>query len=198
MSIYLTLIVEDQLSEAVARRILDQTNREYQVVRALRRNNVQIKALISGINQASKSHVHFVLTDQDTVDKCPPNEIRELPEKIHHNLLYRFAVMETESWVMAHRKAFANLLSIPLSKIPPNTDKIPDPKQHLIGLAKKSRFKEIREDIVPRKNSINKKGPAYNSTLGKFVMEKWDVTEASKHSPSLHRTYQRLINFTPK
>ena len=98
---------------------------------------------------------------------------------------------------MAHREAISKFLSVPLNRIPINTDGIEKPKEHLINIAKKSKSKEIKEDIVPRYNSTSKVGPDYNGRLIEFVLKHWDVKKAIDVSPSLKRTFERLEKFTP-
>ena len=59
MPIHLTLIVEDSLSEAVARKMLNDVDRDYSVKNAFRWNKSKIKSRINGINKASKGFVYF-------------------------------------------------------------------------------------------------------------------------------------------
>ena len=197
MMVSLTLIVEDQLSEYVVRKMLQEFNAGYQVSNALRWNKDKIRTRVNAINMSSHGAAFFVLTDQDTKDRCPPDAINELSAPIHQNLLYRFAVMEVESWVMAHRTAISQYLSVPLSKIPLDTDAIDTPKEYLINLVRKSRSSKIRKDIVPRQNSTAKVGPDYNGRLIDFVSQHWDVRVASQSSQSLQRAFARLENFSP-
>ena len=194
----LILIVEDPLSECVAKKILEQLDRNYQVISVLHWNKDKIRTKIKDINQSAGGSAYFVLTDQDIVARCPPKAIKELSQPIHSNLLYRFSVMEIESWVMAHREAVSPFLSIPLNRIPANVDTITDPKAHLTALAKKSKSSSIRKDIPPPDNSTSKVGPDYNGRLSEFVMTHWDMDIALQHSPSLKRTVERLRHFSPK
>ena len=194
--ISLVLIAEDSLSEVVAKKIIAGANKNYEVVNVILWNKDKIKKKIKEINNAAKGSVYFVLTDQDTADRCPPNAINELPEPVHPNLMYRFAVMEIESWVMAHREAISNFLSVPKKQIPVNTDTINKPKEYLINLARKSRSGRIKKDIVPRDKSTSQVGPDYNGRLSEFVSKHWDVRIASQYSPSLTRTFRKLQNFT--
>ena len=194
--VYLILIVEDLLSEAVATKIIEKTERNFEIVNTLSWNKDEIKGRINDINNAARNQVYFVLTDQDTNDRCPPNAIKELPGQVHSNLLYRFAVMEIESWVMAHREAISEFLSVPLNRIPNNTDSIEQPKEYLVNMARISKSSRIKRDIAPRYNSTSKVGPDYNGRLIEFVSEYWNVRTAAQSSPSLKRTFERLINFS--
>lgn len=176
--------------------MLEEANNDFRVENVMRWDKYKIMENINSFNSAARSHIYFVLTDQDTNDRCPPNAINELAEPLHPNLLYRFSVMEVESWVLAHREAISRFLSIPLNKIPHKTDDIVKPKECLVNMARSSKSSNIRKDIVPRNNSTSKVGPDYNGRLIKFVLCHWDVRIASQVSPSLERTFERLTNFT--
>lgn len=194
--IYLTLVVEDRLSEAVAEALLRQSGQQYEVRRRFVYTKTEIQQKIDGLNNASQGSPYFVLTDQNGIKDCPPSEIRRLIRgPVNANLIYRFAVMEVESWVMAHRDAFAKFLSIPENKIPHDTDKIPHPKECLIGLARKSRCPSLKQAIVPPRGATSKTGPGYNVQLPAFVRRCWNAQQAAQHSPSLNRTLQRLKQF---
>lgn len=189
------LITEDSLSQLVVNQMLAQTGCACEVVNTLTWNKDKIKSKIQAINQSARGQAYIVLTDQDTPDRCPPTAIQEIPEALHANLLYRFAVMEVESWIMAHREAFAHFLSIPINRIPIDTDTLPDPKAELIRFAKMSRSSSIRADIAPAVNSNSEVGPDYNGRISEFIMAKWQAKAAARHSPSLTRALHRLEIF---
>jgi len=197
MPINIILIVEDLLGEAVAGKLLAKAGPLYSVIRVSRLSKSEIQSKINEINRAARSHAFFVLTDQDTKKQCPPDAVKSLRAPLHPSLLYRFAVMETESWLLADRAGMAKFLSVPASKIPQNPETISNPKEFLISLARKSRSSQIRKEIVPRINSTSKKGPYYNPVMSQFVWEVWNIDAAAKSSPSLQRAFSRLQSFTP-
>jgi len=158
----------------------------------------EIQKRINVMNRASRGISCFVLTDQDRFDTCPPGEIRKwVRGDVSPNLIYRFASMEVESWVMADREAFSKYLSIPVHRIPPLIDEIPDPKEFLVNLARKSRQYRLRRDLIPAPESINKVGPGYNARLSQFVQKHWNADRAAENSPSLERALRRLREFKP-
>jgi len=140
-----------------------------------------------------------VLTDLDTA-VCPPKLIKEwLSDSTqHHNLLFRVAVREVESWVLADRDHFAKFLGIMKELVPVDVDEIDDPKEYLINLVRKSRKRRLREDIVPTRGSTAKQGPNYNGCLISFVEESWVPNKAMRSSPSLRRTIKAVKKFQPK
>lgn len=198
MSIFLYLITEDSLSETVARKMLKSIDRDYEIVTVFTWNKDAIRRRIKDINRAARGFVYFILTDQDTEDRCPPDAIKEIGEPKHGNLLYRFAVMETESWVLAHREAVSRFLSLSVDRIPVQTDTILNPKEFLVSLVRRYGSGEAKRDIVPRRNSTSRVGPNYNGKLNEFVLKHWDVRVAAQSSGSLKRTFDRLREFEPE
>jgi hypothetical protein len=194
----INLVFEDVLSEAVLKQMLKQSQRPFLVGDCFnQRGNDQIKKNISGFNNAAKGMPYLVLTDLDNAD-CPLVILSEwLTQPKHPNLLFRIAVKEVEAWLLAHREAFAKFLGISVDLIPGDADRIPDPKQLLINLAKKSRKRKLREAIVPEPNSTAKIGKDYNGQLIEFVNKSWQVASAQTNSPSLERAMNALINFQP-
>lgn len=157
-----------------------------------------MKRNIYGFNKASKGMPYMILTDLDTKE-CAPSMIREwLPAGRNHNLIFRIAVREVESWLLADRSGFAKFLGISRDKMPKNPDGLIDPKAQLINLTRTSRKRDLREDIVPRVRSTAKQGPAYNERLVSFVREAWNPSKACQQSPSLERTLKALEVFAPQ
>ena len=203
--IAINLVFEDQLSEAVLRVILKQSRKNFEVLRCFpdltRRHSSSgfgyIKSKIKDFNQAAKGMPFLVLTDLDK-EECAPKLIREwLPVEPHPNLIFRVAKREVESWVMADRNAFADFLRIPLIKIPINIDdELEDPKAFLVKMARKSKDLSIRNAIVPQ-SATSKMGPDYNARLISFVMDRWKLERAVKHSDSLKRAVNAINNFQP-
>jgi hypothetical protein len=138
-----------------------------------------------------------VLTDLDAAE-CALQLIGEwLSVPKHPNLLFRIAVREVESWLIADTKGLSEFFAVPKSMIPSAPDKLEDPKATVVELARRSRSKAIRDRIVPRRKSTAKTGPDYNGCLGSFVRGSWDIQAAKANSPSLARTVDRLLSFRP-
>ncbi len=103
--------------------------------------------------------------------------------------------MEIESWILAHRDAFANFLLISPTLIPNNTDSIKDPKQLLMSIASRSRSTRLKSDIIPASGSTAKIGPDYNNRLSQFVKDDWDAFAAKTNSDSLSRAISCIQQF---
>ncbi len=190
------LAVEDPLSEAIARRLLLVLRPELIPTAVLGlggRDSVRVRC--RELNRSAAHLPVLVLTDQDVPDRCPPTLLIEWLGTARPNLIFRVAVMEVESWVMAHRDAFAAFISVPCNRVPANTDALPDPKQTLVNLARRSRRRDIRADLVPAAGSTAQVGPAYNPRLREFVESTWDPVAAADTSASLRRAVERLRDY---
>lgn len=194
----INLAVEDDLSEAVLKEILRQSQRPFSVGTCLKRGGYgYLKKILPKINLAAKGSPYLVLTDLDKND-CPLALMREwLSHPKHPNLIFRVAVTEVEAWLLAHREAFAQYLGISVDLIPDDADSITNPKELLIELTKKSRKRDLRDAIVPAKNSTAKVGKDYNGRLMQFVNEHWQAELAKAHSHSLERAVNAVANFEP-
>ena len=195
----INLAVEDELSEVVLRTLLRQLSQGYCIGACYRRGGFgYLRKMIKGFNNAARTVPFLVLTDLD-VCQCPPVLIREwlLERDFQPNLLFRVAVHEIESWVLAHRKAFAEFAGIQSELIPDDVDCVSDPKQFLIGLVRNCRKRDLKNDIVPARNSTARQGPDYNGRLARFVMNSWRYQDALPHSESLRRAVRRLQSFRP-
>ncbi|MBF2753803.1 MAG: hypothetical protein ISN29_00895 [Gammaproteobacteria bacterium AqS3] len=198
MGIHVRLFVEDQLTRDVVEKMLRQTEQNYSVLEPRFWNKDEIRMKVRGLNHAAKEHgsLYLVVTNQDTLANCPAGAVENLGAPLSANLLYRFAVMEIEAWVMADRENFADYLSVDIRSVPQLLDEVPKPKEKIVAIARKSRSKNIRDDLIPRHSrSSSKVGPNYGGVLSDFVAEQWSVSNAQKYSPSLKRTYQRLQTF---
>ncbi len=194
----INLVVEDLLSEAVLRKLLECSSKDYAVGTCYCQGGVgYIKNKIMGFNHAARGTPFLVLADLDNV-VCPPDLIKQwFMQPKHPNLIFRIAVREVEAWLLADRKGFAGYSRISEKKIPAASEDITDPKRTLIALVKHSPLADLRSDIVPREGTTAKIGPNYNGRLIDFVHSKWNVKNAKNNSLSLSRAIEVLHNFKP-
>lgn len=191
------LAVEDQLAEIVTKKLISEIRPDLDITLMLPlRGKEYLRTKAPGLNDASKGSNVFLFTDLDDRRLRPIDLIEQwVPGVRHPNFLFRVVVMETESWVLADRLNFASFLSVPVSKIPIDSDSVLRPKELVISLARASRKKTIRDDLVPQNGSTARVGPAYNSVMGKFINETWDIRAASSASESLRRASERIRTF---
>ncbi len=187
------LAVEDRLSDAVATKILGHFGIEIERKTGYKGNSyLQQKA--QSFNEAAHEECGiFMLTDLDSIQNCPPRLIQSwIKGSLNPRFFFRVAVIEVESWIMADRVALAAFLSIPMHRIPISTDNIPNPKEYLISLARRSKNKRLREALVPSHGTTLNVGDEYNTRLSEFVRDRWDLERAASVSPSLKRTLDRI------
>jgi len=166
------LAVEDILSESVLRKMLHEVRCDFDIGRCYRRSGSgYLKKNIRGFNHASKGMPFLVLTDLDR-GECAPKLIAEwLAVPKHPNLIFRVAVREVESWLLADRHAFAKFLGIKVGLVPRNVDEVQDAKRFLIDLSRRSPSRNLREAIPPPPGTTGRQGPDYNGRLIAFVEE---------------------------
>lgn len=190
------VVVEDELSEAVMRRLIASSSPRLRVDRVINeRGNSQIRIGIPKYKTASHALPHIVLTDLDRIPCAPALlgewRVGELPAR----MLFRIAVREVEAWLLADRSGIATFLDVPTTKVPLHPELLDDPKKSLIGLARKSRKRRLAQEIVPENGSAASIGPLYNAHLSRFVSENWNIDEARRLAPSLDKAFHRVAEF---
>ena len=191
------LVCEDALSMAVLRRLVSHARPQLMVrLPIITGSNTALFANMPKYVKASQQGVpHILLTDLDR-NECAPGlmgrwDVPSLPGQ----LLFRVAVHEVESWILADRRGFAEMTGLPLAKLPVDPDRILDPKQYLLNLVRRCRKNRLKRDVLPEQGSSASKGVFYNDRFGEFVGANWNVDNAAKRSPSLSKALLRLGSF---
>lgn len=154
-----------------------------------------IEERLRSLNRSAQGHPIIVLLDQDGEDDCPNVQTaRMLGGAVRNeNLLVRFAKLEIESWIMADRESLAMFLDVGVGRIPEQVERVDNPKQTLVNIARQSRSRQIRDAIVPSASSAASVGPLYNMELSRFVRTNWRLNVACEGSQSLRRSLERII-----
>jgi hypothetical protein len=195
MAISINLVFEDELSEYVLSRLLGCFDDKYLSGVSYNGHGFgYIKSKINGFNQACKSIPFIVLTDLDN-HPCPVKLKNDwFSSTPHPNMIFRIAVREVEAWLLADIEGFAEYTGVSKVNFPLNPELESDPKKTLINIAKRSRKRDVRGDIVPI-NENAQVGPNYNGRLMEFVYNYWDIQRAMERSESLRKAYRRLELF---
>jgi hypothetical protein len=198
MPLAVRLAAEGDLDEQVLRRLLADVGRPFAPgVCYGKHGRDHLRQNLPRFNHAARHCPFVVLADLET-DECPPVLIRAwLPDGGHSNLLLRIPVRMVESWLLADQDGLANFLGIPSSWIPSQPDLVEHPKRLVVQIARRSRFRTIREDLVPAPGSTSYVGKNYVAQMIRFVLTRWQTQEARRHSPSLDRALNALAHFTP-
>ena len=198
-----TLGVEDILSESVARRLVSEYAPEAQVIHVIGlRGNQALKQRIRDFAQIARYvGPSLVITDLDSFENCPADLVREWTNglQVVPNFLMRVAVIEIEAWVTADRQAIAEWLGISVDIVPRNLEEVPNPKQEIVELARRSQKRGLRDALIRSSpDGLFRPGPGYNDYLGSFVDQHWEPERARLSSSSLDRAIMRITEMTSR
>lgn len=189
--IVISAAVEGIVDEAVVRKLIAHTGATPGAVYG-KEGKASLRKKIADYNSAAQRRPWIVLVDLDRDDDCaPPLRNAWLPQPAPH-LCFRVAVREVEAWLLADAERLAGFLSVARSKLPPDPERLADPKTTMVNLARSSRRHAVQEDMVPRKGSGRQVGPAYSSRLIEFVSSSWQPDVAARRSDSLRRAIECL------
>ena len=198
---FITLGVEDALSQAVAARLVEQYAEGAQILRTVGlMGKDDLRKRLPSLNAiASYEGPALALTDLDSPERCPAELVASWTQNIRRspNLVVRVAVLEVEAWIIADRVNFARWLGISESVMPRAPEEVDDPKRALVQLARRSRNRTLRDGLVrDLGNGLLRPGPDYNPELRDFVNRRWDPEAARLAAPSLSRAIRRVSDLT--
>jgi hypothetical protein len=186
--------VEGDLDEAVLHRIVRQAGLSLAKIYG-RQGKTSLLRAIRGYNAAAHHASWIVLVDLDRDCECaPPCARRWLPDPAPH-MCFRLVVRSIEAWLLADGDRVANFLGVPRHLVPHDPDALDDPKRALVDLARRSRRRALRDEIVPRAGSGRSVGPLYTTRMIEFVQDEaagWRVDHALGVSNSLTRCVTHL------
>ena len=188
-----TAAVEGDLDEAVLRRVASSHGIEVDNVYGRQGKQHLLRAL-HGYNNAAAHWPWLVLVDLDDDCDCAGECASWWLPNPALLMRLRIAVREIEAWIMADRERLAALLGISVKLVPVNPDQLRHPKIALVNLARRSRWKNVVADFVPREGSGRTVGQLYNARLIRFVEDTqsgWRPHAAAAVSSSLARCIAR-------
>lgn len=183
--------MEGELDDAVIRRLAAHVGAEVGAVYG-KEGKPQLRRRIGGYNAAAQWHPWAVLVDLDADHVCASALRNEWLPSEAPLMCFRVAVRQIEAWLLADREESARFLGISRDLVPRDPDQESDAKRCLVQLARRSRWRRIREAMVPVSGSGRSVGPLYNATLREFVAERWRPEAASETSDSLRRCIASL------
>ena len=178
--------IEGATDEAVVRRLIDHAGGRVKNVHG-RMGKGHLRQKIASYNNAARHWPWIVLVDLDSEMNCAV-QLREawLPEPAPL-LCFRIAVREVEAWLMADPETLADYLDVPRGRVPDAPEGLDDPKGAMAALARRSRRRDIREDMAPREGSGRRMGPAYPARLIEYAANAWRPEVAARNAESLRR-----------
>jgi hypothetical protein len=199
-SVIISAAVEGIVDETVVRRLIVEAGGHPGSVYG-KNGKTYLRRQIQGYNNAAKHSLWMVLVDLDRDAECAPPFCKEWVSVPAPYLCFRVAVREVEAWLMADTDSLASFLSVARSRIPADPEQLSDPKTEMVNLARRSRRRAIRIDMVPREQSGRSVGPAYASRLIEYVQTTWRPQVAIERADSLGRAIaclQQMIEKVPK
>ena len=187
----LTAAVEGLVDEAVVRRLVEHAGGTAGTVYG-RRGKPHLRKKIAGYNCAAHYSPWCVLVDLDADADCAPTLRNEWLPAVAPQLCFRVVVRAVEAWLLADEETLARFLSVARPRIPADPEQLPDPKAFMIDIARRSRRRAVRKDMVPRRGSGRREGPAYTSRLMEFADTAWRPEVAAQRSDSLGRAIRCL------
>jgi hypothetical protein len=191
--VVLSAAVEGEVDEHVLRRVVEQAEaRVGQIYGKCGWDGLRDR--IEKYNAAARHGPWIVLVDLDRKFPCAPALVANwLPQRSPH-LVLRVAVQSVEAWLLADRERVARFFDVSASSIPDRPDAVPDPKQAVVDLARRSRRREVRSDMVPRPGSGRRVGAACTSRIVEFIQNAWRPDVAARPSPSLKGLQEALAS----
>lgn len=189
----LTGAVEGSIDEVALRRVCQETDRAIEHVYVTNGKANLLKRL-AGFNHAAQYAPWVVLLDLNGVACAPELQSGVLPAPAPQ-MCFRVAVRAIESWILGDRERLARFMSVPLARVPVLPDDELDPKQTMVNLARHSRRRAIRADMVPSQRSGQRVGPGYAARLIEFLLDQeegWRPSVAAIQSDSLSRCLRAL------
>jgi len=189
--------VEGDVDEAVLRRIVEHIGLELGNVYG-REGKQRLLRRLGGYNNAARVSPWVVLVDLDGDFGCAPAFVQHWLAAPSQYMRFRVVVQAIEAWLMADRQRISAALAINERRLPLDPDSVPQPKAVLVDLARHSKSRAIREEMVPRERSGRSVGPLYGARLRQFVLDEasgWRPDEAAAHSNSLRRCMESLRRF---
>jgi hypothetical protein len=179
------------MDEAVASKLILHVGAEPGPIHG-KQGKPHLREHVRGYNNAARHAPWLILVDLDRDADCAP-PIRQTwlgaPAPL---LCFRIVVRAVESWLMADTDTLAEFLGVACSRIPHEPETLDHPKVAMVNLARASRRRAVREDMVPREGSGRPIGPAYSSRLIEFAAGHWRPDVAAGRAESLSRTIRCL------
>jgi len=192
----LTAAVEGLADEALLKRVCSSVGVVVGQVYG-RYGKSYILTKLNGYNHSAQFRHWVVLLDLDNDAACAPEVLPQWLPVPSRLMRLRVAVRELEAWLLADRERIAQFLGVAVAAIPADPDSVADPKRLMVQIARASRRRAIREDMVPSIGSGQQVGPAYTSRMIEFIQSVengWRPDVAAGHSDSLRRCISAISN----
>jgi hypothetical protein len=184
-------VVEGPVDDAVVRRLIADAGHDVGPIH-VKNGKPALLAKLAGYDAAARIAPWLVLVDLNGDGACAAEFIeRNLPAPARH-MLFRVAVRQVESWLLADIGNFSQFLHVSVGRIPGDPDALPNAKLGVVDIARRSRSRSLRDELIPRTGSGRQVGPGYAARMIQFVERSWDPQVAAERSDSLCRCMASL------
>ena len=194
-AVTISAAVEGDVDEAVVRKLIIETGAQPGSIYG-KNGKGALRAKINGYNNAARRAPWLVLVDLNGDADCAPPLRRDWIPAPAAQLCFRVVVRQIEAWLMSDAETLAAYLSVPPKLVPATPEAVENSKIAMVTLARRSRRRDMKKDIVPREGSGRAVGPAYTSRLIEYVTNHWRPEIAAARSDSLRRAMaclERLV-----
>lgn len=189
----INVVVEGASDRGLASAVVRASGREV-VTLHVKKGRTRLDRDLPNYNRAARWEPWVVFRDSDT--RCPVELRGRLLDRVgrpNPGLLLRIVHPMSEAWLLADREGIAEYFSLSVSKVPSEPETLQDPKQTLLELARHSRSRTIREDVVIDDGAGGvRTGPLYVARLNEFAQQHWSAERAARRSDSLRRAIERI------
>lgn len=188
---HFTLAVEGAQDDAVARRLCTATGHTV-ALSHVARGKPNLDPKLRGYNNAARYAWWLVLRDLDHDAACAPTLLDTLLPDRSAQLIMRIPVRSVEAWLLADRDNLAGYLGVSVDVIPRHPEQLDRPKRTFVDLARRSRRRELKNDIVPAEGLSVEVGKGYTARVLEFTRDRWDPVAGSANCESLRRCLAAL------
>lgn len=146
-----------------------------------------LRERVAGYNNAARFAPWILVVDLDNEADCAPELKAQWVPAPSESLCFRVAVRQIEAWLIGDHETLASYLRVARSRVPRDPETLPNSKQCMVNIARHSRQRAVRDDMVPREGSGRSVGPAYASRLIEYATNFWRPAEAAMRCDSLSR-----------
>ncbi|VVD89531.1 hypothetical protein PCA20602_01548 [Pandoraea capi] len=188
------VVGEDELCCVLAEAILAHVGLPFEVKqRLVSGGESKFRQKIPAMNNVAEN-VMPVLMVADADQAACVVEQRDLwlPRHPSERLAMRLAVREAEAWVLADHVGLSHFANVSKDVFPAQPEDEIDPKQTLLGIIKRCKRRELRDEMLPMKGATSPVGLGYNIHMSDFVRTCWSAERAARRAPSLARAIPRV------
>lgn len=184
------LLVEGDLDEAVGLRLLASAGANHGVTFGKQGSGYVLKKVAAFARGVGQGRLLVLVDLMDTGLACPSEVVRRyLPNPVK-TVAFRVVAREIESWILADEEGIARFLGVSKSIVPRRPEELPDPKNALLNVAKRSGSSRLRAALLPGVAGGARVGPLYNHLLSRFAIEDWNPARAASNAKSLKRAIE--------